>query len=262
MKRNPIQKLVAPGALSATILLLLFALLLGSFFIGTRIEPDRIADVYLFNGLRDLLTQYTFVFFLSTSIFIALLAFLLFQCNENFSFIRVRTVIPTLLFLFFLVSSNYKIEYCSGLFACFFILIAVWFLLPSYQKKEPVGNVFNAFFFISAGSLFSFDLLLLVPVFWVSFSFLRIGSIRTLLASVIGLLVPYIICLSTLSLTGNIYEFLHSMQQQFMMFSFNNLKSLQLFYQIFFLLLFLISFILFLVSINTDKIKTRQMLYF
>lgn len=262
MKKNPIQKLVAPNALSAIVLFLLFAVLFGSFFTDTRTEPDKIFDLYFFGLLRNLLTQFTFISFISTFVFVVLLAFLLFQCNENFSFIRVRTMIPILLFIFFLATSNYKIEYCFGLISCFFILITMWLFLPVYQEKEPVGNIFNTFFFISVGSFFSFDFLLLMPVFWISFSLLRIGSIRTLLASIIGLLVPYIICLPILYLTGGLQEFLASLQQQWMMFSISNIKSPQLLYQIFFLILLLISFIHFLVNINADKIKTRQILYF
>jgi len=82
-----------------------------------------------------------------------------------------------------------------------------------------------------------------------------------LLASLIGLITPYIICLPILFWAGNLQEFAASMEQQFT-FSFAAFSAHQLAAKIFLFALFILAFVNFIANINADKIRTRQTLYF
>ena len=256
-----LQKIVVPSAFSILFVCILLGLLFGSYFLDGRIEPDMMYGSYFFVQWREWLNVYPFIAFVSGFTLVALLTFLLFQANEKYSFIRIRTILPSFLFVFLLAVSNYSIEACSGLIGCVFLLTFIWIFLSTYQEREPVGKIFNAFFALSAGSLLCFDLLLLVPACWLSFSFFRISSIRTFLASFVGLVTPYIICLPILYLTEDFYGFIATMKQQFT-FSFSTFFAHQLPVKIFLFALFILAFVNFIVNINADKIRTRKTLYF
>ena len=253
-----LQKLVVPSAFSILSVCLLLGLLFSSYFFNRRIEPDLMYGSYFFAQWREWQNVYPFIAFVSGFMLVTLLAVLLFRANEKYSFIRIRTIFPSFLFVFLITVSNYKIEACSGLIGSVFLLVFIWIFLSTYQEREPVEKIFNAFFALSVGSFFCFDLLLLVPACWLSFSFFRIASIRTLLASLIGLITPYIICLPILFLTGDLQGFIVSIEKQltYSIFTFQFPEKIFLF------TLFLFTFVNFVVNINADKIRTRQALYF
>lgn len=73
-----------------------------------------------------------------------------------------------------------------------FCILGYIYLFRAYQNKEGMGYVFTAFAFLGAGAVFFPQLLFLVPVLWVVLgSKLMAMSLRTFLASLLGLLVPY-----------------------------------------------------------------------
>lgn len=262
--KNYLIKIVKPGTFSILNAFLLSILLFGSYFFDeTKILPNNTSDTFFFNLLVSQIINYPFLSFFLSFVLILLISFLLFECNEKYSLIRVRTMVPSLTFLFLMLVSDYKIDLNSGIFACFFLLMAVWLFLSTYQEIEPVTKIFNTFFFLSLGSFFYFDLLLFVPVFWISFSILRMASLRTYLSSIIALLVPYIIVLPILFVQGSFFEYIDTIKTQ-MNFSFelSGLETYEILYGIFLLLFFLISFLYFQMQINFDKIKTRQMMSF
>lgn len=258
MNKFRLQKIVAPGTFSILSVCLLLGLLFGSYFLNRRIEPDLMYSSYFFVQWREWQHVYPFIAFVSSFTLVTLLAVLLFRANEKYSFIRIRTILPSFLFVFLITVSNYKIEACSGLPGSIFLLVFIWIFLSTYQEREPMGKIFNAFFVLSVGSFFCFDLLLLVPACWLSFSFFRIGSVRTLLASFIGLIIPYIICLPILFLTGDLQGFIALIEKQLTYSIFTS----QLPEKIFLFALFILTFVNFVININADKIRTRQTLYF
>lgn len=73
-----------------------------------------------------------------------------------------------------------------------FCILGYIYLFRAYQNKEGMGYVFTAFAFLGAGAVFFPQLLFLVPALWVVLgSKLMAMSLRTFLASLLGLLVPY-----------------------------------------------------------------------
>lgn len=193
---------------------------------------------------------------------LVIVAFFMFNLNEKYSFIRTRTILPSLFFLFLVFISELSINN-SGLVICLLLLPILSPMLSAYQENEPVKKVFNSFFFISIGSFFLFDLLFLVPVFWISFSLLRISGIRTFLSSIIGLTAPYVIILPIIFSLGHGEYFIESInKQEVFRFSIPEMSTPQILYTLFLFVLFLIHFFYFRIQINFDKIRTRGYISF
>ena len=267
MKTNRITKAIStPGTFSIVILLGLLVLLFGTYF-SYETMPNAKFSSYLFQQITGSLAQLD-VFFLGFSVLdlinivaVGGFVFLLFRCNEHHSFIRVRTVMPCLLFVFLLITSQVPLMFCSGLWGTFFLLLALWRLMSAYQEKNPAQKVFDIFFLLAAGSFFSFELLFLVPVFWLSFPFFRITGFRTFMASVIGLVTPYILFTVVLALLGVLPEWLISAKQQFE-FPISSISPRLIMYLIFLFLFFLFSVFGFLWQMNNDKIRIKQSYFF
>lgn len=65
-------------------------------------------------------------------------------------------------------------------------------LFRAYQDKNAMGVVFYSFLAIGVASVFFVQVLFFVPVLWILlFTNILAGNIRTFLASVLGLIVPY-----------------------------------------------------------------------
>jgi hypothetical protein len=262
--KSPLKKIIAPNPLSILSALLLSLLLFGSYLLQ-KTEPNTTFNTFFFNQLIVGLKFSHFSAFVYSFILVLLIAFLLFECNETFSMIRVRTMFPSLLFLFLLTATEFSINLNSGLIGCFFLVVSMWSFLSTYQENQPVKKIFNTFFIISIGSCFFFDLVLFIPVFWIAFSLFRIASLRTFLASIVGFCVPYIIILPILYLQGSFYPFVESIRQQtqiVLLLSLADIDTSQILYGVFLLILFLISFFSFQLQINFDKIKTREIMFF
>ena len=266
MKQNRIIKSIStPGTLSIVIGLGMLSLLFATFF-SHQALPDA-GNFALYSQLDKWLLHTEWRGFrailLVNILMVALLVLLLFRINERYSFIRVRTAMPCFIFVFLLITSHRSLMFSSGLWASFFLLLALWRLMSAYQEKNPTRNVFDIFFLLAVGSFFSFELFLLIPVFWLSFPFFRIAGFRTFMASVIGLATAYILVPVILLALGVLPDFLNSIKIQFEFFVSPLHISLHLIlYLVFLFLLFMLSFAGFLWQMNNDKIRIKQTYFF
>jgi len=266
MKQNRIIKSIStPGTLSIAIGFGMLALLFATSF-SRQATPD-ISNFLVYARLSEWLSHTEWEGFtailLVNILTVALLVWLLFRINEKYSFIRVRTVMPCFIFVFLLITSRTSLVFFSGLWASFFLLLALWRLMSAYQEKNPARNIFDVFFLLAAGSFFSFELFLLIPVFWFSFPFFRITSFRTFMASVIGLATSYILLTAILLLLGVLPDFWDSVIRQFdIFFSFSGISPRLIVYMVFLFLLFLLSLVGFFLQTNKDKIRVKQTYFF
>lgn len=87
---------------------------------------------------------------------------------------------------------SFTVEYI-GLF--FFIFSFFFFSkgLSDFEKTRSIIDSFNMAFFLAVGSLFTPHLIYTLPLFWICRSLLGIISLRSVLASLIGIVLPYVI---------------------------------------------------------------------
>ena len=123
---------------------------------------------------------------------LALTAYLMVELSNDNALLRVRSrmVTSTLLIL---TACNPQIFSCTpGAIVAFCLVAALQLLFRTYQDQQSMGLTFYAFIFVGVASVFFVQTLLFVPILWIlMLTQLQMLSLRTWMASVIGLLTPY-----------------------------------------------------------------------
>lgn len=118
-------------------------------------------------------------------------AFLLQRANFELGLIRERNHLP---FLFYLLLVSIHIDFIpinASSLGVFFLIIALYELFSSYHYPNRVGKAFNASFLIGAGSLFWIQIVWLLPLFWYGMYRFRSFSLKSIIASLLGILTVY-----------------------------------------------------------------------
>ena len=78
-------------------------------------------------------------------------------------------------------------------FFVFFFIIGLERIFSGVQKHNPTANCFDAAFFMGLGSLFYAKGVFFFPLLLIAIGVLRLASFRSVTASVLGLLLPFIL---------------------------------------------------------------------
>lgn len=135
-------------------------------------------------------------------------------------------------------------------------------ILRSYQNPTATGCVFYAFCALGVGSIEFSQLLLFVPLLWIVMAvYVQCFSSRTLIASILGILMPYWFVAAWLLYTGNldflVAHFLSIIQFQ-PAFDFTIISFHQLLTFMFVFALAVTGTVHFLVYSYQDRIRTRM----
>lgn len=127
---------------------------------------------------------------------VMLIGLLIAIISRKYNLIRNNTKLPGALFgCMMLATPSLLDNLYPGLILCLVVLIALWFMIDSFAKPESQRNVFAAFLLLSAGTAIDYGFAWFLPVFWLGLAQMRIMSLRSVLASLMGLLTPWIIFL-------------------------------------------------------------------
>jgi hypothetical protein len=118
-------------------------------------------------------------------------AFLTHRVNYALAITRERTWMPFFLYLFLISTNPDYFPLKSTSLGIFCLVWAIYQLFSSYHDGGAVEKMFNAFFFIGAGSLLWIHILWFFPIFWWGMYDFKILNRRTLLASLTGAGVIY-----------------------------------------------------------------------
>lgn len=198
MKKSPtIQQFIKPGVPLAVILVLLFLVSWGLNFIFFR-DPQH------YPAASSRLPEPN-SFWLIISIFFVTVLNLLFIAliNNKFSIIRERSFLPVFLYALFITSwkeSHFLI--CSHLAVSVF-LISLGLFMGMYKNRAAVIPAFWGTLFISLSGILNPVYLFLIPLVWIGFVQLKCFSSRVFLASLMGMLIPWIFYFSYQLYAGN-----------------------------------------------------------
>lgn len=118
-------------------------------------------------------------------------AFLLQKSNYELGLIREKTLLPLFLNLF-LISTNPKFFPLNpASFGVFFMIVAMNFLFMGYHDRNARSLVYNLSLIISLGSLLWIHILWFIPLFWYGLYRFRMLTVRSFLASVVGVVTIY-----------------------------------------------------------------------
>lgn len=140
---------------------------------------------------------------ISALVFMILLAFLVFKINVQYSFIKVRTVLPSVLFI--LISSGlHELHSMHPVYpAALFLILTIDRIFNSYDKEVIHSNAFDAGILLAVGSLFYFNLVFFFPFLWIGFIILKPQvNWREYILSTLGFVLPWLAALAYYGATG------------------------------------------------------------
>lgn len=126
----------------------------------------------------------------------ALMLFVMALINKAFNVLRSNTRLQ--LGLFAIMSAavpRLVLNVNSGILLALGVNVAIFLLFSCYDNPGASRRVFLAFLLMSVGAAMQYSFVVFVPVMWVVTAQMRIFSLRTFMASVFGLLTPWIILL-------------------------------------------------------------------
>lgn len=191
-------------------------------------------------------------------------AFLIHRANYLLMIIREKTFLPFLLYILF-ISSNYDfipLKPTSG--ATFCLVLAMYQLFTSYHDPKSVFKAYNTALILGAGSLVWVHILWFFPLFWLAMYNFKSLSLRTFLASLLGLLTVYWlllgVCFYLQDYTSFTLPFVAlSKMHIHVMENLDPMNRLLVFYAAF---LLLVSSVYIITHSHDDIIRARQYLYF
>ena len=136
-------------------------------------------------------------------IFVILLAFLIFKINVQYSFIKVRTILPSVLFII-ITSGLHELHAMHPVYAAaLFLILTIDRIFNSYEKEVIHSNAFDAGILLSIGSLFYLNLVFFFPFLWIGFIILKPKvNWREYILSTLGFALPWLAALAYYTATG------------------------------------------------------------
>lgn len=141
---------------------------------------------------------------------LVLTALAMVQLNNRYALIRIYSRMVSCSFL--VISAMCSFTFTSWRTALLGLMAALAFLLlfSSYQNREAQGSIFYAFVCIGISSLAWIQALAFVPLVWLLCGLLLFSlTPRSLVASLLGLMLPYWFWLGALALSGDVSPMLH-----------------------------------------------------
>lgn len=189
-----------------------------------------------------------------------MLAFLILRMNSVYSFIRVRTFLPSNVFVLILSGLVTLHRLHPVYFGALFLLLAINRIFGAYEIKKPNSNAFDAGFLIGVGSLFYFNLLFYFPIVWIGFVLIRKNpEWRNFILPVLGLSIPWLYGFSYYFFADSLPELGQTIRQNFM--TSNNFLEANLNFQIYLGALIFLTLLgsFFLISqLDEKKVSTRK----
>ena len=190
-------------------------------------------------------------------------AFLIAQINNRFTIIRTRTFLPILIFLILMSTWNQTHIMIGSLFGLTLFIFALFNFFNMSRDRKASEQAFTGSFLISVVSLLINPLIFVIPVCWVGFMMFQSFSFRTFLASIFGVLIPWIIYLSVqyslvpdFDITKHINIYLN------IDYTFSTYALSEIIYAVAIGIIMLISIIGMYSITNSDAINTRNKLNF
>ena len=133
----------------------------------------------------------------------ALVGYAFIRINAKFDFNSKHSTFPITL-LFMGCAINPQLALCKdGILTLLLTTAAIGIVLYTYRKRHAMGSYFMAFALMGVASLFVPQMLYLIPVLLLCCQFMQSLHLRSALAALLGVLLPYWTAFCVLFLTDN-----------------------------------------------------------
>ncbi len=219
---------------------------------------------------RDDFPFILFVFSFNSGInnFVSLLltllnAMLIQNLNLRFNILRKRSFLPFLIFLF-LIAGWYPLHFIWELhFALSIFILSFYYFFDMYRQPAAVEQAFMGSFLIAVASLILPSLLWIMPIVWLNFLQMRAFSLRTFLASILGIVAPWLLFAGGYFVLQENTDFNKLILSRFFVenkFDFSSFQSIDLIYFLSLTAILLISVVYIYTNFQQDSISIRSKL--
>jgi hypothetical protein len=158
-------------------------------FLGSLILPHTTTDLQAW---------------VASFILVLLNAFIILRIDNSFNVTRKRTSLP--FYIYFFLLSCWAGVYSSPIIhiSTTFYLLSVSVLMATYHNRKAVEAAYLFGLLFSCASLFIYEILLLIPFFWLLFYLLKSISLKIILASAFGLATSWMTLFSLVYLLQDI----------------------------------------------------------
>lgn len=148
--------------------------------------------------------------------FTVLLSFLILKLNVQHTFIRVRSFLPSILFIL-ITSGIPDLHAMHPIYpAALFLVLTIDRMFNSYDKEVIHSNAFDAGVLLSIGSLFYMNLAFFFPLLWIGFIIIKQKvNWREYILSAIGFALPWLAAFAWYMINGLQEELRQTMQANF-----------------------------------------------
>ncbi|MBR5298158.1 MAG: hypothetical protein IKU29_09895 [Parabacteroides sp.] len=178
-----------PILLSVLIACLFCWIISYSYSIGYPIRGESF-DTPLWNVICRLIPGKEFAYILGMVLILGG-AFLIHRANYVLVLIREKTSLPFLFYVLFISTNPDFFPLKPTSVGVFCLILAIYQLFTSYHDPEAREKAYHAALLIGIGSLLWIHLLWFLPLFWIGMYNFRSLTVRTFLASVLGVLTVY-----------------------------------------------------------------------
>ncbi|MDS1031400.1 hypothetical protein RDV77_02020 [Porphyromonadaceae sp. NP-X] len=196
-------------------------------------------------------------------LFTLLNAMLIQNLNLRFNILRKRSFLPFLIFLF-LIAGWYPLHFIWELhFALSIFILSFYYFFDMYRQPTAVEQAFMGSFLIAVASLILPPLLWIMPVVWLNFLQMRAFTLRTFLASILGIVAPWLLFAGGYFVLQENPDFNKLIFSRFFVenkFDFSSFQSIDLIYFLSLAAILLISVVYIYMNFQRDNISTRSKL--
>jgi len=178
-----------------------------SAFIGERYSTIATQNTPIVESLQTVFLPDSLLSNLVCISLTLLNAFLIAQINNRFTIIRTRTFLPILIFLLLLGTWNQTHTLVKSHLSLTLFILALFYFFSMIRNRKASEQAFMGSFLISVSSLLITPLIFVIPVCWIGFMMFQSLSLRTFLASIFGIISPWILYLSALYMLQPDFDF-------------------------------------------------------
>lgn len=135
--------------------------------------------------------------------FTLLLSFLILKLNVQYTFIRIKSFLPSSLFII-ITSGVPELHFMHPVYpATLFLVITIDRIFESYEKGVIHSNAFDAGIFLAIGSLFYLNLVFFFPLIWFGLIIVKPNANwREYILSALGFIMPWLAALAYYMVNG------------------------------------------------------------
>ncbi len=142
-----------------------------------------------------------------------LLSFLILKLNVQYSFIKVRTFLPSSLFILITSGMNDFHAMHPVYPAALFLILTIDRMFDTHDKESIHSNAFDSGIFLAIGSLFYLHLVFFFPFLWIGFIILKPNvNWREYILTTLGFLLPWLAVIAFYAGTNRTDEFIQTLQ--------------------------------------------------